>query len=208
MNLRPLLLVALVAPLAACGGAHRGMESAHQPVVTRSNYAIDLLAGPDGLASGEAQRLRDWLDTLAIAYGDTITLDDPNASPGVRGDVAAIAGSYGLGLSRGLSVAAPTAPGMVRVTVARATASVPSCGALTGERRLVNFDQHTSHDFGCAVNGNMAAMVADANDLVRGKSDDAQSRADVNAKAIGGWRVARPTGAGGTIVKSETTGGR
>lgn len=209
MTLRPLLLLALCVPLAACAGDHRGLETTNQPVVTRTPYTMDLLAGADGLAGGEPQRLRGWLATLAAGYGDRLSIDDPDASPTVRADVAAIAGEHGLSLSAApASDAAGLSPGMVRVTVLRSTASVPSCAAPRPNGDLVNFDAHISGDFGCAVNGNLAAMVADPADLLRGKVDDGRGAGWTAGKAVGVWRRAAPTGAGGTAVKSESTGGK
>ncbi|VXC71649.1 CpaD family pilus assembly lipoprotein [Sphingomonas sp. 8AM] len=212
MTPRPLLLVALAAAaqLAGCG-EYRGLETVHQPVVARNDYALDLLAGADGLAGGEGQRLRGWLDVLAPAPGATIAIDDPAVSAGARAEIAAVSAERGLRLS---ARAAPQAdappPGTLRVVVTRSTASVPSCTTPGPSATLVNFDAHTSGSFGCAINGTLAAMVADPNDLLRGKSDDGSTTAITVAKSVGMWRKAAPTGAGGTVLKSEatTTGGR
>ena len=213
MTPRPLLLVLTLAaalPLAACGG-YRGLETIHQPVVTQTDYTLDLLAGPDGLGGGEAQRLRGWLDTLAPPHGATIAIDDPAAPPGTRAEIAAVAADHGLRLA---TRAAPQGdappPGTLRVVVTRSSASVPSCTAPAPAATLVNFDAHASGSFGCAINGTLAAMVADPNDLLHGKSDDGATTATTAAKAIGVWRKAAPTGAGGTALKCESTtmGGR
>ena len=215
MTSRPLALLLLGAalPLAACGGDYRGLETVHQPVVAQTDYALDLLAGPDGLATGEAQRLRGWLDVLAAGPGAALAIDDPFASPGARAEIAGIAAERGLRLAPAAVAqttppAAPPAPGMLRVVVSRATASVPSCQTPAGRVALVNFDAHTSSTFGCAINGTLAAMVADPNDLIRGKADDGANSAAAAAKAITVWRKAAPTGAGGTALKSESTGAR
>ncbi|TCP33123.1 CpaD family pilus assembly lipoprotein [Sphingomonas sp. BK235] len=206
---RPLLLTSLALTLAGCAGSYRGVESAHQPVVTRSDYALDLQAAPDGLASGEAQRLRGWLDALRLAYGDSIALDDPRGdADGARADVAAIAGSYGLTLAPAAPLTGgAVAPGAVRVTVTRTAAAVPSCSPQSN-RGLFNFDARTSGDYGCSINGNLAAMVADPNDLVHGKSDTGGYDPLTGNKAIGALRRAQPSGAGGTAVRSESTGGK
>lgn len=210
MTSRPLLLLTLAAaiPLAGCG-EYRGLETVHQPVVAQTDYTLDLLAGPYGLGTGEAQRLRGWLDVVAPAPGASIAIDDPAASAGARADIVAVAAERGLRLaSRTVSQGAAPAPGTLRVFVTRSTASVPSCATPAPSATLVNFDAHTSGSFGCAINGTFAAMVADPNDLVRGKSDDGATTAITVAKSIGAWRKAAPTGAGGTALKSEaTTGG-
>lgn len=210
MTPRPLLLLVLAAaaPLAGCG-EYRGLETVHQPVVAQTDYALDLLAGPDGLGSGEAQRLRGWLDVLAPAPGAALAIDDPAASPGARAEIAALAVARGLRLAPGTaSHGDAPAAGTLRVVVTRSTASVPSCQTPGASATLVNFDAHTSGSFGCAINGTLAAMIADPNDLIRGKSDDGAGAAITGAKAIGVWRKAAPSGGGGTVVKSESTGGR
>lgn len=208
MTLRPLaLLLGAALPLAARGD-YRGLETVHQPVVAQTDYTLDLLAGPDGLAGGEAQRLRGWLDVLAAAPGSAIALDDPFASPAARADIAAAAAEHGLRVAPVVAAqAAPPASGMLRVVVTRATVSVPSCQTPAERTALVNFDAHTSSSFGCAVNGTLAAMVADPNDLIRGKTDDGAYGAGTAAKAVTIWRKAAPSGGGGTVLKSESTGG-
>lgn len=212
MTSRPLLLLTLAAaiPLAGCG-EYRGLETVHQPVVAQTDYALDLLVGPDGLGAGEAQRLRGWLAVLAPVPGASIAIDDPAASAGARGEILAVSAERGLRLSsRPAAQGSAPVPGTLRVVVTRSTASVPSCATPAPSATLVNFDAHTSGSFGCAINGTLAAMVADPNDLLRGKSDDGTATAITVAKSVGAWRKAAPTGAGGTALKSEatTTGGR
>ncbi|MBW6528916.1 CpaD family pilus assembly protein [Sphingomonas sp. RHCKR7] len=207
---RPLLLaaLALTVPLTGCN-SYRGVESIHQPVVSRSDYALDVQTTPDGLAPGEPQRLRGWLDALHLAYGDTVALDQGDSeSAGARADVAAITGRYGLRLAEAAPiVGAAIAPGTARVTVSRTTAAVTSCTAQSN-RGLFNFDEHTSGDYGCAVNGNLAAMVANPTDLVRGVASDGNYDSATGVKAVAARRRAALTGGGGAAVKSESTGGK
>ena len=63
-----------------------------------------------------------------------------------------------------------------------------------------------SNDYGCAVNGNLAAMVADPEDLVRGRTGDPAVDAQTAAKAVGSYRRQAPTGVGG--LKAESAGGK
>ena len=64
--------------LAACDpNAHRGLESVNQPVVTRSDYAVELATTPYGLSEGEAGRLAGWMAALKPGYGDRIAVEDP-----------------------------------------------------------------------------------------------------------------------------------
>lgn len=207
---RPLLLtaLALAVPLAGCN-SYRGVESIHQPVVSRSDYALDVQTTPAGLASGEPERLRGWLDALRVSYGDIVTLDQGGTeNDGARADVTAIAGRYGLRLADVAPIAgAAVAPGTARVTVSRTTAAVTSCTPQSN-RGILNFDSHTSGNYGCAVNGNLAAMVANPSDLVRGVADNGGYDNVTGGKAVSARRRAALTGGGGAAVKSESTGGK
>lgn len=193
--------------LAGCGGTpNRGLESVHQPVVSRADYAFDVGSGPNGLAPGEAQRLAAWMSSLKVGYGDRIAVDDPSRDPATRADVAAAAARFGLLVSDEAPVTpAPIAPGTARIVVSRAHASVPGC---PDHSRMYepNFDAHTSSNHGCAVNSNLAAMVASPTDLVRGESAVSLYDPAVATKAIDRFRKAEPTGSGGTAVRAEATG--
>ena len=64
--------------LGGCMGTeNRGLESVHQPVVSRSDYALDLGVSGGALASGEQQRLAGWVTTMRLGYGDRVAIDDP-----------------------------------------------------------------------------------------------------------------------------------
>jgi pilus assembly protein CpaD len=56
------------------------------------------------------------------------------------------------------------------VIVTRSTASVPGCP--NWEDPLVGAPEQTSTNYGCATNTNLARMIADPNDLVRGQTAD------------------------------------
>lgn len=209
---RPLLLACL-APALLIGGCmgtqNRGLESVHQPVVSRSDYVLDVATAGNGLDGGETQRLRGWLASMRLGYGDRVSIDDPaGASPGVRDDVAAVVAGYGLLLGDEAPVTgAPVAPGTVRIVVSRMHASVPGCPDWS-RNMSVDYDQNTSSNQGCAINSNLAAMVANPGDLVRG-----QGRAEVNDpamsyRAIDAYRKAAPSGGGGTAVASASAGGK
>ena len=210
MTKRSLLLSLLPALLVGgCAGTvNRGVESVHQPVVTRADYLLDLQLAGGGLAAGERQRLSGWLAGLRLGYGDSVAVDDAGqAGPRVRDAVAGVVGEYGLLLADVAPVSpAPVAPGTVRVVVSRMSAAVPGCPDHSRDSS-VDYQQNTSSNFGCATNVNLAAMVANPQDLVRG-AGSAGTDAALSYKAIDTYRKAVPTGAGGTVVKSEAMGGK
>lgn len=209
MKMRPLLLASLASvALAGCGTANRGVESVHQPVVSRTDYALDVQSDPSGLVPGEADRLNGWLAAMRVGYGDTVAIDDPYGNNGsARGDVAQVAARFGLLLAEQAPVTSGTiAPGMVRVIVSRTKAGVPSCPDYS-RMYEPNFDSHTSSNYGCATNANLAAMVANPADLVRGTADEVGENNNAGTRAIGVLRAAQPTGQGGTWLRAESTGG-
>jgi len=183
------LLIATLG-LAACAGTeNRGVESVHQPVVARADYALDLTTTGDRLAEGEAVRLGGWLASMKLGYGDRLSIDEgggygnPDVAPVTVGVVA---------------------PGTARVIVTRSRAEVPGCPDYSRVSQP-NFDAHSSSNFGCGLNSNLAAMVANPDDLVRGQDGAPIQDYGQGTKAINAYRAAKPTGSGG--LKSESTGG-
>src|SRR3546814_21197494 len=96
-------------------------------------------------------------------------------------------------------------PDTLHVVFSRVSASVPNC---PGFNREVNheFQDSMTSNFGCAVNSNLAAMVARPQDLVHGQPYAPSVDPATATKAIQTFRAAKPTGAGG--LQSETTGGK
>ena len=210
MPKRHLILAAVIAPalLAGCAGANYGVESIHQPVVGRASYAFDVNAGYDGLSAGEQQRLAGWMASLRPGYGDSVAIDGAGqVSPDVRRDVQQIAARYGLLVADDAPMTdAPLPTGVVRVVVSRSQASVPGCPDYRGDK-MPKFDERTSSNYGCALNANVAAMVANPLDLVRGAPGVRVTDPATGTRAIDSWRKAAPTGAGGTQLKQESTAG-
>lgn len=208
---RSRLLAVCTAPalaLAACGGTeNRGLESVHQPVVERTDYVFDVNAGPAGLAAGEAARLSGWFASMRLGYGDRVSVDDPSGGR-IRYDVSAEVARYGLLVADETpATAQPLQPGTARVVVSRMRASVPGCPDFS-RYRGPEFESNTNSNHGCATNTNLAAMIASPADLVRGEPGTRVYDAAQGTKAIGSYRSAAPTGAGGTVVKSESAGGK
>ncbi len=203
--LAPLASVLL---LAGCMGTeNRSLESVHQPVVSRSDYALDLGVSGGALAPGEERRLAGWMTTMRLAYGDRVAIDDP-AGEGLRAHdaVAAVVAGYGLLLSDDAPVTPATVtPGTIRVVVSRMRAAVPRCPDWSRDSTN-EFESNTSSNYGCAVNRNLAAMVANPADLVRGAPGTETTDAAVSYKAIDTYRKKAPTGAGGLAAAS--TGGK
>ena len=206
-----LLLLGSLAPALLLGGCmgteNRGLESVHQPVVTRSDYALDLVTAGSALAPGEQRRLVGWMAALHVGYGDHVAIDDAGApAQQVHEQVGAVIARYGLLLGDDAPVsAAPVTPGTVRIIISRMKASVPGCPDWSRDEAH-EFNSNTSSNYGCATNASLAAMIARPEDLVHGRSSDETSDAAESGKAITAFRKASPSGAAG--IKAESTGGK
>ncbi|MFM9936612.1 MAG: CpaD family pilus assembly protein [Novosphingobium sp.] len=210
---RVLLLAGVLAlPLAACNSPstdmNRSLESVHQPVVQRNSFVFDVSTLPGGgLAVSEQRRLLGWLEALDLGYGDRVSIDDPVDSDQTRSAIESVAGRFGVLLAETSPVTeGEVAAGTARVVVNRTEASVPGCPDWSA--KIDNKTNNaTSPGFGCAINGNMAAMVANKEDLVRGQRGAGVTVVMSNSKAIQAYRAAPPTGAGGLKEISSKSGG-
>jgi pilus assembly protein CpaD len=63
----------------------------------------------------------------------------------------------------------------------------------------MNYTNGTSPNFGCAVNSNLAAMVADPQDLLEGKKGSGETVLATSNKAIATLREAEPSGKAGLM---------
>ena len=195
--------------LSACGDTpnNRSLYSVKQPLVERNNFTLDLAAGTGGLTVPEQQRLNEWFEAMDLRYGDRVALDTSLPSDAVREDVAAIAARHGLWLSNGAPVTAGfVEPGMVRVVVTRSRAYVPGCPDWS-DRFASNLENRTSDDYGCAVNSNLAAMIADPEHLLKGAEGTGETVVMSSTKAIQSYRAQEPTGKGGLAATSSQSGG-
>jgi len=195
--------------LSACGDHpnNRTLYSVKQPVVERNNFTIDLAAGAGGLAVPERQRLTDWFETMDLRYGDRVAIDSAVANAAVREDVAAVASRYGILLSEGAPVTNGFVdPGMVRVVVSRSRAHVPGCPDWSDSFNS-NLGNRTTDDYGCSVNANIAAMVADPQHLLHGAEGEGDTVVMSSTKAIETYRARTPTGQGGLPSVNTQSGG-
>lgn len=185
-----------------------GLEPVNQPVLSRSDYVFDAAAPGGNLPPSEAARLDSWFASLDLRYGDSVYVDAGPYSEAARAEVAGIAGKYGLLVSPGAPVTAGSvAAGNVRVVVSRTIASVPNCPNWEG-RSAPNYNNKSMPGFGCAVNGNLAAMVANPEDLFHGREGTGVLDAATAAKAINVYRKQEPTGTGGLQDISTKSGGK
>ena len=204
--LTPLLLGAACVGLSGCA-TNRGLESLNQPVVSRTNYTLDVASYGGGVSLPEQRRLAGWFDTLDLRYGDRVSVDDPGASGATREAVAAIAARYGLLVGEDAPVTTgQIAPGTVRIVVSRSSATVPNCPNWSAKSDT-NLNNATYPNYGCAVNSNLASMVADPEHLLHGAKGSGETVVMSSSKAIDSYREAKPTGEKG-LKQNTTEGGK
>lgn len=213
-----LIALALVSTtLGACASGPRGaltatnnpsLYSVHQPVVQRTDFVLDLDASGDTLSQAERSRLVAWFDSIELRYGDQLFVEEPRdyPSPGARAGVGEVLGDYGMFLQNGAPVLpGQIAPGIVRVIASRATASVPGCPNWNENEILPTVN--TTPNYGCAWNQNLAAMIADPNDLVRGRNGSVNGSGGTAARAVRVYRDRTPSGTG-PLPATSTRGGQ
>jgi pilus assembly protein CpaD len=164
-----ILLPALAAAfaLSACGGTqNRGLESVHQPVISRTDFVYDVSSR---MGTDDRAKVAAWMRSLDVGYGDRISVDDPSDSAAVRDAIADVAAYHGLTLDPAAPrTAGAIAPGDVRIVVSRTKAEVPGCPDWSRSSRD-EFNNDLASNYGCATNASLAAMVANPEDLVSGK---------------------------------------
>jgi pilus assembly protein CpaD len=200
-----LILAASIA-LSACSATpeNRMLNSVHQPVVERNRYVLDVDTLPGGgLSIPEQRRLAGWFESLGLKYGDKISVDDPMQSKATLASVEAVASRWSLMVDANAPITAGYVPsGATRIIVTRATASVPGCPDWSTKSDF-SMSNRTTSNFGCAINSNLAAMVADKEHLVQGATGSGETVVMSGTKAIDSYRNAKPTGEGG--LKSVST---
>ena len=204
---RPIILAAVSAfglALAGCAAQPRilspanntSLYSLHQPVVEHTNFVFDVSSRDDGVPASEQARLGAWFDSIGLAYGDHVTIDEPQgfASAGARRDVAKVAAEHGLLVAEDGApmTEGPVAPGTIRVVASRSTASVPACPNWSDPG--IESPVRTGTNYGCATNTNLAAMIANPDDLVHGREASGNGTAIIAGRAVRVYRENRPTG--------------
>lgn len=205
---KKLIAVLLASAVAACatpggGPADRGIASVNEPVLSRATFVVDLAAPAGTLPPQEVARLDAWFRSLNLGYGDSIFVDG-GFSETARAQVAEVAGRYGLMVLPAAPVTAGVVPpGTVRVVVARTRAEVPGCPNWSVASQP-NFQNRSMSNFGCAVNSNLAAMVANPQDLFQGREGTGVGDTATAVKAVDYYRKSEPTGKKGLQDISTT----
>ncbi len=204
------LALSLGLAVSACGvtPTNQTLYSVKQPVVETNNFTIDLATSAGGLAVNEQRRLAEWFESMDLGYGDRVAIDGTVPDGAARDDVAALAARHGLLLAEGAPLTEGfVAPGQVRIVVTRSRAHVPGCPDWS-DKLGSNLGNSTADGYGCAVNSNIAAMVADPQHLLHGAEGNGETVVMSSTKAIQTYREQVPTGKDGLpAISSQSAGG-
>ena len=205
-------VLALATSLAGCSTgtaySNRSLDSVHQPVVRNNIYQFDVAASNGELAPSEQGRLQGWLDAMGVRYGDRIAIEDPSVygAGSAQATIRAMVERRGLLLSGDIPVTTGSVPAdHLRVIITRASAFVPGCPNWDS-KSAINPVNATSSNYGCASNSNLAAMVADPNDLIKGARNDSNDPTTAT-RAIRTYREKPPTGAEGLRGNATSNSG-
>lgn len=195
------LALALGMSVAGCGGmpSNQSLYSTKQPVVERQNFTFDVRSAQSGMNIAEQQRVSAWFDSMKLGYGDRVSIDDPMASQATRDAIAKLAERHGVLIEDGAPVTQGyVEPGNARIVLTRSTASVPGCPDWSDSSDM-NYYNATSAGYGCATNSNLAAMVANPEDLIEGQAGTGETVIMSGTKAIDSFRDRAPSGNGGDV---------
>jgi len=210
MKNRSLTLLALAGStlaLTACVGTDAGMHKP-TPINTLSRYVLQVEPDQDRIAlavreNGLSENQRVALVQLAQRYraseqsGLTVELPEGNDPVARRSADNIVQALYAAGISsqhiQYTTYAAPDVRAPVVAGFASIRAAVPRCGAEWGNLSRTG-ENAVGSNFGCAVNANLAAQIADPRDIVQPRAmtpPNAQRRTVV----FEAYRQGQPTSA-------------
>lgn len=174
-------------------------------------HQVHFAPGTTTPANGEAKALSDFLNTIALAYGDQVTIDaGPHSGNAAVDTLAATRVDAVSVMLRKLSVRAqpasrPTIDGAlirdgVVVTVGRYIVTGPNCPDRS-KPEGDDFANTTESNYGCATATNLGMMVANPGDLVHG-AQPGPADAENAARGVQNYR----SGALSKSIKSEMSG--
>ena len=206
---RPLILIAALASSAALAACAAGSGSSVPiPITPTARWALQVEEGVDrialavhqtGLSANQRAALSALAGRFAHAGGDVIVVQTPAGNDPVAGEAAwgARAALQEMGVPgdrirvESYHAPDPRAPILAGFTTVRA--HVPRCGSAWESLSRTGSNQPPSN-FGCAVNANLAAQIADPRDIAAPR---AMTPADAGRRAVvfENFRAGEPTSA-------------
>ncbi|WP_192250131.1 CpaD family pilus assembly protein [Mesorhizobium silamurunense] len=199
----PVLAIALAASLTGCANFHRDSVTVgsipddyrtnHPIVIAEKNQKIDLPvgAGDRGMTGSQRDTLLGFLDGYDRSAAPALTIAAPVGSANQAAAQAASRDFARLAIAAGVKrdrivmtsyqAAVPEASAPVRVAFVAVKAQTDKCGRWPEDLLQTSENKHYA-DFGCSYQNNLAAQMANPNDLLgpRKQSDiDAENRGKV-----------------------------
>ena len=199
----PVLAIAFAASLAGCANFHRDSVTVgsipddyrtnHPIVIAEKNQKIDLPvgAGDRGMTVSQRDTLLGFLDGYDRSAAPALTIAAPVGSANQAAAQAASRDFARLAIAAGVKrdrivmtayqSAVPEASAPVRVAFVAVKAQTDKCGRWPEDLLQTSENKHYA-DFGCSYQNNLAAQMANPNDLLgpRKQSDiDAENRGAV-----------------------------
>jgi pilus assembly protein CpaD len=210
-SMRPSLWAASLAllSLGACATDRVSPTASTQPLTPSERYSIEVVPAPDevqlaahasGLSAAQASALSDFVGRWAAGDRGQITIKAPEHGTDPAGAYRIATDARDYLVAQGVAIAAvrivgydaandPKAP--IRVGFLRYEARGPQCGQSWENLADVRNNQAYA-EFGCAVTANIAAQLADPEDLLHPRTmtaPDAIRRETV----LGKYRLGEPT---------------
>jgi len=209
----PALAIALAASLTGCANFHRDSitvgaipddyRTNHPIVIAEKNQKIDLPvgAGDRGMTGAQRDTLLGFLDGYDKSAAPSLTIAIPRGS---ANEVAALAAgrdfarlAVAAGVKRDRIVmtsyqsAVPEASAPVRVAFVAVKAQTDRCGRWPEDMLKTSENRHYA-DFGCSYQNNLAAQMANPNDLL-GPRKPSEIDAERRGVVIDDYRSAAPS---------------
>ena len=191
----PLASAALALALALCACAPGAGSLGPAPLTPTSRWALQVEEGLDrialavhdtGLSPNQRAALSALAGRFAAAQGDVVVIQGPSGDDPVSAEAAwstrAALLDMGVPAERirleGYHAPHPRAPVLAGFTTVQA--SVPRCGTAWESLSRTGSNRSQSN-FGCAVNANLAAQIADPRDIVQPR---AMTPGDAGRRAV------------------------
>ena len=179
-NLRPILILAAAATLSACMGAPADGGGV-QPLTPLSRYSLQVEPGVDrialavhetGVSPNQDAALAQLVSRFVVEGAPVIVVEAPAGDDPVSNDMAwkvrraLVAAGAPEGRVQVVSYAAPDPRAPVLAGFETVRAVVPQCGTQWGSLTRSGANAVPSN-FGCAVNANLAAQIANPRDIIQ-----------------------------------------
>jgi pilus assembly protein CpaD len=203
------VLLAAAAGLSACAAGPGGKATPNPALqvanpgalfplkVEEAKDQIALAIHADGLSTAQGEALKALAGRRSEARGGVVTVSLPEGADAavagrMDGAIEATLGQLGVPVTRA-AYRTEDAKAPILVSYAYDKADIPACGKHWQDLTKTK-DNTVQSNFGCAVNANMAAMIANPSDIRAPRAEDGAS-AERRVTVLEKYEAGKPTGA-------------